>query len=197
MPRESIWSSPHAAAVGRRYNTGLIKSNIPSRIAFKVASQVLSERFWITRSEILEEAICSFYPVGSSDSVPQGGFISDEEIENVVKYLQTTYGAADIHQVRRGSRNGEKPPRKGKRGGAQNASGGSDTEVDELFLEAVRIAIDVKQISASYLQRKLGLGYSRASRIIDQMEERATSARRDDNLVRHVLISSLPELPDE
>ena len=86
---------------------------------------------------------------------------------------------------------------KGKRGGAQNASGGSDAEVDELFLEAVRIAIDVKQISASYLQRKLGLGYSRASRIIDQMEEKGYISARDGNNPRHVLISSLPELPDE
>ena len=77
------------------------------------------------------------------------------------------------------------------------ARGGPDAEVDELFLEAVRIAIDVKQISASYLQRKLGLGYSRASRIIDQMEEKGYISARDGNNPRHVLISSLPELPDE
>ena len=127
----------------------------------------------------------------------QGGFISDEEIENVVKYLQTTYGAAEYDEKVHEEVENAKIPEKGKRGGAQNASGGSDTEVDELFLEAVRIAIDVKQISASYLQRKLGLGYSRASRIIDQMEEKGYISARDGNNPRHVLISSLPELPDE
>ena len=139
-----------------------------------------------------------FYPVGSMKAIrAQGGFISDEEIENVVKYLQTTYGAAEYDEKVHEEVENAKIPEKGKRGGAQNASGGPDAEVDELFLEAVRIAIDVKQISASYLQRKLGLGYSRASRIIDQMEEKGYISARDGNNPRHVLISSLPELPDE
>ncbi len=180
--------------------TGLIKSNIPSRIAFKVASQVDSRTIldYAGAEKLLGRGDLLFYPVGSMKAIrAQGGFISDEEIENVVKYLQTTYGAAEYDEKVHEEVENAKIPEKGKRGGAQNASGGSDAEVDELFLEAVRIAIDVKQISASYLQRKLGLGYSRASRIIDQMEEKGYISARDGNNPRHVLISSLPELPDE
>lgn len=179
--------------------TGLIKSNIPSRIAFKVASQVDSRTIldYAGAEKLLGRGDLLFYPVGSMKAIrAQGGFISDEEIENVVKYLQTTYGAAEYDEKVHEEVENAKIPEKGKRG-AQNASGGSDAEVDELFLEAVRIAIDVKQISASYLQRKLGLGYSRASRIIDQMEEKGYISARDGNNPRHVLISSLPELSDE
>lgn len=179
--------------------TGLIKSNIPSRIAFKVASQVDSRTIldYAGAEKLLGRGDLLFYPVGSMKAIrAQGGFISDEEIENVVKYLQTTYGAAEYDEKVHEEVENAKIPEKGKRG-AQNASGGSDAEVDELFLEAVQIAIDVKQISASYLQRKLGLGYSRASRIIDQMEEKGYISARDGNNPRHVLISSLPELPDE
>ena len=177
--------------------TGLIKSNIPSRIAFKVASQVDSRTIldYAGAEKLLGRGDLLFYPVGSMKAIrAQGGFISDEEIENVVKYLQTTYGAAEYDEKVHEEVENAKIPEKGKRG-AQNASGGS--EVDELFLEAVQIAIDVKQISASYLQRKLGLGYSRASRIIDQMEEKGYISARDGNNPRHVLISSLPELSDE
>ena len=179
--------------------TGLIKSNIPSRIAFKVASQVDSRTIldYAGAEKLLGRGDLLFYPVGSMKAIrAQGGFISDEEIENVVKYLQTTYGAAEYDEKVHEEVENAKIPEKGKRG-AQNASGGSDAEVDELFLEAVQIAIDVKQISASYLQRKLGLGYSRASRIIDQMEEKGYISARDGNNPRHVLISSLPELSDE
>lgn len=90
-----------------------------------------------------------------------------------------------------------KIPEKGRRGSAQNTSGSADGDVDELFFDAVQIAIDVKQISASYLQRKLGLGYSRASRIIDQMEEKGYISARDGNNPRQVLISSLPDASEE
>ncbi len=180
--------------------TGLIKSNIPSRIAFKVASQVDSRTIldYAGAEKLLGRGDMLFYPVGSMKSIrAQGGFISDEEIENVVKYLQTTYGAAEYDEKVHEEVENAKIPEKGRRGSAQNVSGGAEGDVDELFLEAVQIAIDVKQISASYLQRKLGLGYSRASRIIDQMEEKGYISARDGNNPRHVLISSLPDASGE
>ncbi|MFR1517970.1 MAG: DNA translocase FtsK 4TM domain-containing protein [Clostridia bacterium] len=180
--------------------TGLIKSNIPSRIAFKVASQVDSRTIldYAGAEKLLGRGDMLFYPVGSMKSIrAQGGFISDEEIENVVKYLQTTYGNAEYDQKVHEEVENARIPEKGRRGSAQSASGGADGDVDELFLDAVQIAIDVKQISASYLQRKLGLGYSRASRIIDQMEEKGYISGRDGNNPRQVLISSLPETSGE
>lgn len=176
--------------------TGLIKSNIPSRIAFKVASQVDSRTIldYAGAEKLLGRGDMLYYPVGSMKSIrAQGGFISDEEIENVVKYLQTTYGGAEYDQHVHEEIENARIPEKGRRGsGAQSGQDGDDN-VDDLFTEAVRIAIDTKQISASYLQRKLGLGYSRASRIIDQMEEKGYISARDGNNPRHVLISSMPE----
>ena len=180
--------------------TGLIKSNIPSRIAFKVASQVDSRTIldYAGAEKLLGRGDMLFYPVGSMKSIrAQGGFISDEEIENVVKYLQTTYGDAEYDQKVHEEVENAKIPEKGRRGSAQNTSGSADGDVDELFFDAVQIAIDVKQISASYLQRKLGLGYSRASRIIDQMEEKGYISARDGNNPRQVLISSLPDASEE
>lgn len=173
--------------------TGLIKSNIPSRIAFKVASQVDSRTIldYAGAEKLLGRGDMLFYPVGSMKSIrAQGGFISDEEIENVVKYLQTTYGAAEYDEKVHEEVENARIPEKERRGGG---SSGGDGDVDGLFLDAVQIAIDVKQISASYLQRKLGLGYSRASRIIDQMEEKGYISARDGNNPRQVLISSMPD----
>ena len=81
---------------------------------------------------------------------------------------------------------------KGKKSGAVGVASGGDSDVDDLFYDALQIAIDVKQISASFLQRKLGLGYNRASRIIDQMEEKGYISARDGNNPRRVLISEMP-----
>lgn len=176
--------------------TGLIKSNIPSRIAFKVASQVDSRTIldYAGAEKLLGRGDMLYYPVGSMKSTrAQGGFVSDEEIENVVKYLQTTYGGAEYDQHVHEEVENARIPEKGKRGGGALGEAGGDDSVDELFTEAVRIAIELKQISASYLQRKLGLGYSRASRIIDQMEEKGYISAREGNNPRHVLISSMPE----
>lgn len=176
--------------------TGLIKSNIPSRIAFKVASQVDSRTIldYAGAEKLLGRGDMLFYPVGSMKSIrAQGGFISDEEIENVVRFLQTTYGSAEYDQKVHEEVENARLPEKGKRGSAPGISGGMESDLDELFWDAVQIAIDVKQISASYLQRKLGLGYSRASRIVDQMEEKGYISARDGNNPRQVLISCLPE----
>ncbi len=176
--------------------TGLIKSNIPSRVAFKVASNVDSRTIldYAGAEKLLGRGDMLFYPVGSMKSMRvQGGFISDEEIENVVKYLQTTYGGAAYDRQVHEEIENARLPEKGKRGGASQGGFDADDSVDELFADAVRIAIELKQISASYLQRKLGLGYSRASRIIDQMEEKGYISARDGNNPRHVLITSMPE----
>lgn len=177
--------------------TGLIKANIPSRIAFKVASQVDSRTIldFAGAEKLMGRGDMLYHPVGAMQSTrAQGGFVSDEEIENVVKYLQTTYGTAEYDKKISEEVENAKIPEKGKKGaGASAASGSGDSDVDDLFYDALQIAIDAKQISASFLQRKLGLGYNRASRIIDQMEDRGYVSSRDGNNSRHVLISSMPE----
>ena len=176
--------------------TGLIKANIPSRIAFKVASQVDSRTIldFAGAEKLLGRGDMLYHPVGALQSTrAQGGFVSDEEIENVVKFLQTSYGEAAYDERVSTEVENAKIPEKGKKGSAGAVGGGSDSDVDELFYEALRIAIDTKQISASFLQRKLGLGYSRASRIIDQLEEKGYISCRDGNNPRQVLVSQMPE----
>ena len=176
--------------------TGLIKANIPSRIAFKVASQVDSRTIldFAGAEKLLGRGDMLYHPVGALQSTrAQGGFVSDEEIENVVKFLQTSYGEAAYDERVSTEVENAKIPEKGKKGSAGAVGGGSDNDVDELFYEALRIAIDTKQISASFLQRKLGLGYSRASRIIDQLEEKGYISCRDGNNPRQVLVSQMPE----
>ena len=176
--------------------TGLIKANIPSRIAFKVASQVDSRTIldFAGAEKLRGQGDMLYHPVGALHSTrAQGGFVSDEEIENVVRYLQATYGDAKYDKKISEEVEKAKIPEKGKKGNAGTASSGADGDVDDLFYEALQIAIDVKQISASFLQRKLGLGYNRASRIIDQMEEKGYISARDGNNPRHVLIDEMPD----
>lgn len=176
--------------------TGLIKANIPSRIAFKVASQVDSRTIldFAGAEKLRGQGDMLYHPVGALHSTrAQGGFVSDEEIENVVRYLQATYGEAKYDNKISEEVEKAKIPEKGKKGGFGVSSGEAESDVDDLFYEALQIAIDVKQISASFLQRKLGLGYNRASRIIDQMEEKGYISARDGNNPRHVLIDEMPD----
>lgn len=176
--------------------TGLIKANIPSRIAFKVASQVDSRTIldFAGAEKLLGRGDMLYHPVGALQSTrAQGGFVSDEEIENVVKFLQTSYGEAAYDERVSTEVENAKIPEKGKKGATGAVGGGADSDVDDLFYDALRIAIDTKQISASFLQRKLGLGYSRASRIIDQLEDKGYISCRDGNNPRQVLVSQMPE----
>lgn len=176
--------------------TGLIKANIPSRIAFKVASQIDSRTIldFAGAEKLRGQGDMLYHPVGALHSTrAQGGFVSDEEIENVVRYLQATYGEAKYDNSVKEEVDKAKILEKGKKGSGGGGGSVGDGDVDELFYEALQIAIDVKQISASFLQRKLGLGYSRASRIIDQLEEKGYISARDGNNPRHVLIDEMPE----
>lgn len=169
--------------------TGLIKANIPSRIAFKVASQVdsriiLDNAGGAGADKLLGRGDMLFLPVGSIKPIRvQGAFVSDAEVETVVDYLKKSCEAEYDMEVVKEVEN------------TQSAEGTRNTalEEDELLPQAVQIAIEMKQISASYLQRKLGIGYNRAARIIDQMEERGYISCKDGSNPRMVLIDKFPE----
>ena len=168
--------------------TGLIKANISSRIAFKVASQVDSKTILDLggAEKLIGRGDMLYYPNGSMKFTRcQGGFVSDSEIESVVEFLTSANseyeGCQDASTVLSSVRPlGEK--------GAKSAD-----DLDEYFGKALAIAIESKNISASYLQRRLSVGYSRASRLIDQMEEHGYISVKDGNNPRHVLIDELPE----
>lgn len=176
--------------------TGLIKANIPSRIAFAVSSQVDSKTIldYGGAEKLLGRGDMLYYPVGSMKATRvQGGFVSDGEIEDIVSFIKDSAGETSYDDmVSSQIENVKLIEKAGRRGSSGAASGGGDGEEDPLFSEALDIAIEMKQISASFLQRKLGLGYSRASRLIDQLEEHGYISARDGNNPRQVLVQENP-----
>ena len=170
--------------------TGLIKANIPSRIALKVASQVDSRIIIDTggAEKLLGRGDMLFLPIGSVKGTRvQGGFVSDGEVGSVVEWLKNnnSENAFDEELMEDFNASLVAEPEKG---GGKNG-GGAEPGEDELLPKAIDIAVELKQISASFLQRKLGVGYNRAARLIDQMEERGIIGGKDGSNPRQVLVT--------
>ncbi|MBR6729562.1 MAG: DNA translocase FtsK [Clostridia bacterium] len=164
--------------------TGIIKANIPSRIAFAVSSQVDSRTILDAggAEKLLGRGDMLFSPVGSAKPQRlQGAFISDQEVERVVEFIKngsvTRYDEDVIESIENGK--------------TVNISGNDEDpgDNDELLPRAIEIAVDTGKISASYLQRRLKIGFSRAARIVDQMEERGWVGPQDGSKPREVLLS--------
>ena len=164
--------------------TGIIKANIPSRIAFAVSSQVDSRTILDSggAEKLLGRGDMLFNPVGASKPTRlQGCFISDKEVERVVEFVK---GQADVkydEDIIEKIDNG-KPVN-------INDNKGDAGDNDELLPKAIEIAVDTGKISASYIQRRLKVGFSRAARIVDQMEERGWIGPPDGSKPREVLIT--------
>ena len=165
--------------------TGIIKANIPSRIAFTVSSQVDSRTIldMAGAEKLLGKGDMLYFPVGETKPHRiQGAFISEKEIENIVEEIkknsESTYSEAIIESI-------EKANTSGKNGDA------SDTEddADPILNDAIELVIDMGQASASMLQRRFKIGYSRAGRIVDQMEARGLISGYEGSKPRQVLIS--------
>ena len=172
--------------------TGLIKANIPSRIAFTVSSVVDSKTIldYGGAEKLLGRGDMLYHPVDFMKPLRvQGGFVSDAEIEETVEFLKVQKAESEQdEQISSDIDNTRMMEKPGRAGHGDNLAG----DGDPMLADAVDIAIETKQISASFLQRKLGLGYSRASRLIDQMEEKGFISARDGNNPRQVLISRNP-----
>lgn len=156
--------------------TGIIKMNIPSRIAFAVPSQVDSRVILDMggAERLLGRGDMLFYPVGAPKPVRvQGAFISDSEIESIVDFVraqaQPTYVAESIMR--------------------EATDGESIGEEDELFEEAVRLILETQEASISKLQRRFRIGYTRAARIIDSMEALGIVGPYEGSKPRKVLMS--------
>lgn len=167
--------------------TGVIKSNIPSRIAFAVASKVESNIILGTMGaeKLIGKGDMLFSPIGSTKPTRiQGCFISGEEVEAVVDYVKKSgvaeYSDEIIEQIERQAEQKEN-------GGS--AGGDMDMEADEMLDAAIEVVVESGQASVSMLQRRLKLGYSRAARIVDQMEERGIVGAFEGAKPRQVLIS--------
>ncbi|MFC1700040.1 DNA translocase FtsK 4TM domain-containing protein [Patescibacteria group bacterium] len=168
--------------------TGLIKANIPCRAAFQVLSQVDS-RVIIDQpgaEKLLGKGDMLFVPPDLLKPTRlQGAFISDREIESLVEYLKKQGMEPDYKEEVLVT------PTNARRGNGSKTWG---SDVDELFDDAVEIVISADKASASLLQRKLSIGYARAARIIDEMEEKEVIGPPvSGSRGREVLISSIPD----
>lgn len=172
--------------------TGLIKANISSRIAFAVSSQIDSRTILEHggAEKLLGRGDMLFNPMGvSKPSRVQGCFVSDREVEDVVKYVKNGGTAVydedildDIEKLA--------AQEKGKKSAdVSGEEGGGFSDEDEMLPAAIECVVEMGQASTSLLQRKLKLGYARAARIIDQMEERGIVGPFEGSKPRQVLIS--------
>ena len=162
--------------------TGVIKANIPSRISFAVSSGIDSRTILdsVGAEKLLGRGDMLYYPTGASKPLRvQGSFISEEEVEKVVSNIkdrgeEPDYERSIIEHINSGNKNG---------GDNDNSDGG-----DELLDEAIKIVIEYNQASTSFIQRRLRVGFNRASRIMDELEERGIISPKDGSKPRQVLV---------
>ena len=169
--------------------TGLIKANIPSRIAFAVSSQVDSRTILdgAGAEKLLGQGDMLFMPVGAPKPTRiQGTFVRDEEISRVLDFIKSSatvqYDEAMIEAMEKHA------IQDGKKGGG-GADAEEDAGSDPMFKQAVDVVIDAGQASTSLLQRRCKLGYARAARIMDEMEQKSIIGPYEGAKPRAVLIS--------
>lgn len=156
--------------------TGIIKANIPSRIAFAVSSQADSRTILDMggAEKLLGKGDMLFFPVGAVKPYRvQGAFVSDSDIEKTVDFIKEQLPGNEAERLQDMELNLDDIP----------------TEADDdMFWEAVRIFVESQKASVSLLQRKLRVGYARAARLVDAMEERGLVSEIDNNKKREILI---------
>lgn len=161
--------------------TGLIKANVPSRIAFSVSSQIDSRTILDMggAEKLLGKGDMLFLPMGASKPKRlQGAFVSDKEIERIVEFIKSDSTAHYNEDIIEHIENG-----------TDDHSASDDSDADDLLPQAIEIVVELGQASASLLQRKLKVGYSRAGRLVDQLEERGIIGPHEGSKPRKVLMS--------
>ena len=177
--------------------TGLIKANIPSRIACTVASQVDSRTIIdIAGAEkLIGRGDMLFAPVGAAKPMRvQGAFVSEMEVENIVTFIKENnvkakYNAAFISMIEENAAMCGMGKKGAAAGGAAMPEGDVAEGGDSKFRDAVKLAVEEGKISTSLMQRRLGVGYGRAAKIIDTMEELGYVSKPDGNKPRRVLLT--------
>ncbi|WP_040211756.1 FtsK/SpoIIIE family DNA translocase [Clostridium polynesiense] len=163
--------------------TGVIKANIPSRISFAVSSQIDSRTILDSSGaeKLLGRGDMLFYPVGESKPIRiQGAFISESEVEKVVNYIKSQSDEPEVNYQTEILEHIDN----------EVSSTSTDEDRDSLLDEAIRIVVEAGQASTSLLQRRLRIGYNRAARIMEQLEENRIISPRDGSKPRQVLISN-------
>ena len=166
--------------------TGLIKANIPSRIAFAVSSQVDSRTILDTvgAEKLLGKGDMLFFPSGApKPSRVQGAFVSDDEVEKIVDFVKSNGTATYSEDILETIENSNKTD---KELAQENTA---DDDTDPFLMDAIQTVVETGQASTSFIQRRFKVGYARAGRIIDQMEERGVISGYQGSKPREVLMT--------
>ena len=165
--------------------TGLIKANVPSRIAFAVSSQVDSRTILdsVGAEKLLGKGDMLFCPAGSSKATRiQGAFVSDDEVEKIVGFVKAngtaTYSEAILESIENSNKSDK-----------ELAEEANDDDTDPFLMDAMDVVVETGQASTSFIQRRFKVGYARAGRIIDQLEERGIISGYQGSKPRQVLIT--------
>ena len=165
--------------------TGLIKANVPSRIAFAVSSQIDSRTILdqVGAEKLLGKGDMLFFPVGATKPTRvQGAFVSDSEVEKIVDFIKTnsvaTYNEDILEEIE-----------KSNKSEGQIEQENEDDDTDPFLMDAIDTVVEIGQASTSFIQRRFKVGYARAGRIIDQMEARGIISGYEGSKPRQVLIT--------
>lgn len=163
--------------------TGVIKANVPSRISFSVSSQIDSRTILDSAGaeKLLGKGDMLFYPVGESKPLRiQGAFISEEEVEKVVNFIKNQGQEFEYEEEILDHINND---------ASLSSDNSQSGEGDALLEEAIRIVVESGQASTSFIQRRLRVGFNRAARIMEELEERRIISEKDGSKPRQVLVS--------
>ena len=165
--------------------TGLIKANVPSRIAFAVSSQIDSRTILdqVGAEKLLGKGDMLYYPASASKPIRvQGAFVSDGEVEKVVDFIKSngvaTYNEDILEEIE-----------KSNKSEGQIEQENEEDDMDPLLMDAIETVVEIGQASTSFIQRRFKVGYARAGRIIDQMEARGIISGYEGSKPRQVLIT--------
>ncbi|MBR4439519.1 MAG: DNA translocase FtsK, partial [Clostridia bacterium] len=170
--------------------TGLIKANIPTRVALAVTSQVDSRTIidYAGAEKLLGRGDMLYAPIDASKAQRvQGCYVSEEEVRSVVEYIKTK-ASANYDESINEAIDAYSANQKDK-GAAAAAGGEEEGDTDEMLEAAIEIAVEAQTISTSLLQRRLKLGYARAARLVDEMEARGIVGPFEGSKPRQVLLT--------
>lgn len=166
--------------------TGLIKANVPSRIAFAVSSQVDSRTILdsVGAEKLLGKGDMLFFPAGApKPSRVQGAFVSDDEVEKIVDFIKSNGTATYSEDILESIENSNKTDKE------MSMEADADDDTDPFLMDAIQTVVETGQASTSFIQRKFKVGYARAGRIVDQMEERGVISGYQGSKPREVLMT--------
>ena len=173
--------------------TGIIKANIPSRISLSVSSQVDSRTIIdsVGAEKLLGNGDMLYYPVGIPKPIRvQGCYLSDKEVENVVTFIKnqekSEYDDGVMQEI---ERQAAAASSKKKDNSSSADDGDEDAPADEMLPKAIEVVVEAQSASTTLLQRKLKLGYARAARIVDELEQRGIIGPYEGSKPRRVLVS--------